>query len=85
MVIQHLTVNAVHLLQVAELRAAIGPLTGRLEQFADDACLMRYLRARDWNLKNSEKMLKESLAWRDSYKPEDIRWVSFRPPVWVSC
>ncbi|KAG0630168.1 hypothetical protein M758_1G159000 [Ceratodon purpureus] len=60
--------------KVAELRAAIGPQTGRLDQFADDACLMRYLRARDWNLKNAEKMLKETLAWRESYKPEDIRW-----------
>lgn len=63
-------------MQVSELRAAIGPLTGHLEQFADDACLKRYLRARNWNLKKSEKMLKDTLAWRDSYKPEDIRWVS---------
>lgn len=60
--------------KVNELRAAIGPLTGRLEQFADDACLKRYLRARNWNHKKSEKMLKDSLAWRESYKPEEIRW-----------
>lgn len=60
--------------KVNELRAAIGPLTGRLEQFADDACLKRYLRARNWNLKKSEKMLKDTLAWRESFKPEDIRW-----------
>jgi hypothetical protein len=65
-------------MQVNELRAAIGPLTGRLEQFADDACLKRYLRARNWNHKKSEKMLKDSLAWRESYKPEEIRWVSWR-------
>ena len=63
-------------MQINELRAAIGPLNGRLEQFADDACLRRYLRARNWNLKKSEKMLKDSLAWRATYKPEDIRWVS---------
>jgi hypothetical protein len=29
-----LTVSVLYLLQVSELRAAIGPLTGRLEQFA---------------------------------------------------
>jgi hypothetical protein len=60
--------------KVDELRAAIGPLTGRLDIFADDACLKRYLRARSWNLKKSEKMLKDTLAWRETYKPEDIRW-----------
>lgn len=60
--------------KVDELRAAIGPLTGRLDLFANDACLKRYLRARNWNLKKAEKMLKDTLAWRESYKPEDIRW-----------
>ncbi|XP_024393227.1 uncharacterized protein [Physcomitrium patens] len=60
--------------RIIELRASIGTLTGRLDQFADDACLRRYLRARNWNIKKAEKMLKDTLAWRESYKPEDIRW-----------
>ena len=59
-----------------DLRVALGPLSGRGAQYVTDGCLRRYLRARSWNVKKAEKMLRESLAWRESYKPEDIRWVS---------
>lgn len=62
--------------QVQDLRAALGPLTGRSSEYETDACLKRYLRARSWNLKKAEKMLRETLQWRASYKPEEIRWVS---------
>lgn len=61
--------------QVEQFRAALGPLTGKAEQYANDACLKRYLRARNWNLKKAEKMMRDSLAWRENYKPEEIRWV----------
>jgi hypothetical protein len=61
--------------KVNELRAALGPLTRRAEIFATDACLRRYLRARNWNVKKSEKMLRDTLHWRSVYKPEEIRWV----------
>ncbi|CAM6009132.1 unnamed protein product [Sphagnum balticum] len=60
--------------KVNELRAALGPLTGRAEIYATDACLKRYLRARNWNVKKSEKMLRDTLHWRSVYKPEEIRW-----------
>ncbi|KAJ7525128.1 hypothetical protein O6H91_17G037500 [Diphasiastrum complanatum] len=60
--------------KVNELRVAIGPLSGRSLQYCSDACLKRFLRARNWNLKKSEKMLKESIKWRLSYKPEEISW-----------
>jgi hypothetical protein len=60
--------------KVQDLRAALGPLTGRSLEYATDACLKRYLRARSWNLKKAEKMLRETLQWRASYKPEEIRW-----------
>eukprot|EP00246_Nothoceros_aenigmaticus_P013272 TRINITY_DN449_c0_g1_i3.p1 TRINITY_DN449_c0_g1~~TRINITY_DN449_c0_g1_i3.p1 ORF type:complete len:210 (-),score=21.47 TRINITY_DN449_c0_g1_i3:29-658(-) len=56
------------------LRAAIGPLSGASAQYCSDSCLSRYLRARNWNLKKSEKMLRESIKWRSSYKPQSIRW-----------
>lgn len=62
--------------QVAELRAAIGPLSGRRLKYCTDACLRRYLEARNWNVDKAKKMLEESLKWRSSYKPEEIRWVS---------
>jgi len=60
--------------KIEQFRAALGPLTGKAEQYANDACLKRYLRARNWNLKKAEKMMRDSLAWRESYKPEEIRW-----------
>ncbi|KAH8954643.1 hypothetical protein BDL97_08G090400 [Sphagnum fallax] len=60
--------------KVKELRARLGPLTGRSLQYATDSCLKRYLRARSWNVKKAEKMIRESLTWRATYKPEEICW-----------
>lgn len=62
--------------QVEELRAVIGPLSGRSFMFCTDACLRRYLEAWNWNVDKSKKMLEETLEWRATYKPEEIRWVS---------
>ena len=64
-------------LQINELKAAIGPLTGRSLQYSSDACFRRYLEARNWNVDKSKKMLEETLKWRSTFKPEDIRWVEF--------
>ncbi|XP_050233305.1 uncharacterized protein LOC126681795 [Mercurialis annua] len=60
--------------KVNELRNAIGPLSGRSLQYCNDACLRRYLEARSWNVDKSKKMLQETLKWRSTYKPEEIRW-----------
>ncbi|GAY42711.1 hypothetical protein CUMW_068980 [Citrus unshiu] len=60
--------------KVSELRAEIGPLSGRSSQFGTDACLRRYLVARNWNVDKAKKMLQETLKWRAAYKPEEIRW-----------
>lgn len=60
--------------KVNELKAAIGPLSGRTPQFCDDACLRRYLEARNWNVDKAKKMLEETLKWRSAFKPEEIRW-----------
>jgi len=48
------------------------PLRKAQKAFVDDACLLRYLRARQYNLENSLKMLEETLKWRDEYKPHLI-------------
>ncbi|KAL8153930.1 hypothetical protein V2J09_011690 [Rumex salicifolius] len=61
-------------LKINELKAAIGPLTGRSLQYCTDACLRRYLEARNWNVDKAKKMLEETLKWRSSFKPEEIRW-----------
>jgi len=65
-----------YICQVNDLRTVLGPLSGRALQYANDGCLRRYLRARNWNVKKAEKMLRDSLAWRADYKPEELRWVS---------
>ena len=62
--------------QVKALRTALGPLCGRSLKFCTDACLRRYLEARNWNVDKAKKMIEETLKWRDTYKPEEIRWVS---------
>ncbi|KAL3514634.1 hypothetical protein ACH5RR_027351 [Cinchona calisaya] len=58
----------------SELKAALGPLSGRGLQYCSDACLNRYLEARSWNVDKAKKMLEETLRWRSTYKPEEIRW-----------
>ncbi|CAN6582648.1 unnamed protein product [Malus baccata var. baccata] len=61
--------------KINEMKAAIGPLSGRSLQFCTDACFRRYLEARNWNVDKAKKMLGETLKWRSTYKPEEIRWV----------
>ncbi|KAI4321590.1 hypothetical protein MLD38_034955 [Melastoma candidum] len=60
--------------KVNELKLAMGPLSGRGLQYCSDACLRRYLEARNWNVDKAKKMLEESLKWRSTYKPEEIQW-----------
>ncbi|KAM1399982.1 hypothetical protein TB1_026486 [Malus domestica] len=60
--------------KVKELRAALGPLSGRNLKYCTDGCLRRYLEARSWNLEKAKKMVEETLKWRAAYKPEETRW-----------
>ncbi|WVY91970.1 hypothetical protein V8G54_037484 [Vigna mungo] len=60
--------------QIKELKGAIGPLSGHGLVYCTDGCLKRYLEARNWNVDKSKKMLGETLKWRSTYKPEEIRW-----------
>lgn len=60
--------------KINELKAAIGPLSGCSLLYSTDACLKRYLEARNWNVEKAKKMLEETLAWRSAFKPEEIRW-----------
>ncbi|QCE00525.1 phosphatidylinositol transfer protein 3-like [Vigna unguiculata] len=59
---------------INEVRRLIGPQSGKASIFCSDACISRYLRARNWNVKKATKMLKLTLKWREEYKPEEIRW-----------
>ncbi|MED6155671.1 hypothetical protein PIB30_007181 [Stylosanthes scabra] len=62
--------------KVGELKAGIGGmvLSERSLKYCTDGCLRRYLEARNWDLDKSKKMLLDSLNWRSSFKPEEIRW-----------
>lgn len=60
--------------KINELRVALGPLSGRSLRYCTDACLRRFLEARNWNVEKAKKMLEETLTWRSTYKPEEIRW-----------
>ncbi|KAI8920416.1 CRAL-TRIO domain-containing protein [Entophlyctis helioformis] len=42
------------------------------QRWADDACLLRYLRATKWNYNNAVARLTATLAWRREYKPDEI-------------
>jgi len=47
-------------------------LTPKERKFCDEACLLRYLRARDWDISKANKMLRDTLQWREDFKPELI-------------
>lgn len=57
-----------------ELRSSLGTLTEVNAQFCSDSCLYRYLRANNWSQKKAQKMLKETMKWREQYKPEQVKW-----------
>jgi hypothetical protein len=60
--------------KVRELKSAIGPLSGHSLVFCSDASLRRFLDARNWDVEKAKKMIQETLKWRSTYKPQEIRW-----------
>ncbi|KAI9007340.1 CRAL-TRIO domain-containing protein [Gaertneriomyces semiglobifer] len=49
------------------------------EAWADDACLLRYLRATKWKLDESVTRLENTLQWRREYKPDEINMAEIEP------
>lgn len=43
-----------------------------IREWCTDACLVRYLRARNWDMKAAEKMIRETIAWRLEVKPQNL-------------
>ncbi|CAF2201024.1 unnamed protein product [Brassica napus] len=60
--------------KIKEVKTLIGELSGRSSLYCSDPCLKRYLEARNWNVGKAKKMLEETLKWRSTFKPEEIRW-----------
>jgi len=44
----------------------------------DDAMLCRFLRARQFDCSNALAMLQDYIAWRNSYRPEQLNPLNFR-------
>lgn len=60
--------------KVDAVRKLIGPVADKLPVLCSDASILRYLKARNWSTKKASKMLKETLKWKLTYKPEKILW-----------
>ncbi|KAK9843107.1 hypothetical protein WJX74_007090 [Apatococcus lobatus] len=45
-----------------------------LQLWCTDLTLIRYLRARSWDVNKANQMLHKTLDWRSSYKPHEITW-----------
>ncbi|KAF9930764.1 hypothetical protein FBU30_011300 [Linnemannia zychae] len=48
-------------------------------RWADDRCLLRYLRSKKWNLQETKQAVQDTMLWRDQYRPnvpdKDALWV----------
>ena len=51
-----------------------GKLCGLVENWVTETVLIKYLRARQWNVKKANAMLQNSLEWRKKNRPENISW-----------
>lgn len=61
--------------KINELRKELGePSSVAIQGFLSDASILRFLRARNWNVQKASKMLKAAVKWRAAYKPEMISW-----------
>ena len=72
-----LKLNEVEQQKIKHLRERVSdvvvPLPA-LHRWLSDITLLRYLRARGWNLDRAEEMLRKTLAWRIEVRPDEIRW-----------
>jgi len=53
--------------------------------FLDDMCLLRYLRARDYVIDKSLKMITDTIEWRRVNKPETITFTEIEPIARTGC
>jgi hypothetical protein len=49
------------------------------KNWADDDCLVRYLRGRRWNLQEAKQAVQDSIVWREQYLPNDPQ----RSDIWI--
>jgi hypothetical protein len=56
-----------------QLLSSTTTLTKKQVQYCSDDCLLRYLKARDWDVKKAYTMIMNTLKWRDEFKPDEIQ------------
>jgi len=49
-------------------------LDEKTKKWCDDACLCRFLRARDWDVPKAKEMLEATTKWRMETKPDEITY-----------
>lgn len=67
--------------ELMDRMAGVEPLAGEEDFFTSSQTLMRFLKARDWKVKDAEKLLKAAVEWRRKTKPleSDCRWCHEKP------
>jgi len=57
--------------------SVVSPLDRLLSRYErwiyDDACLLRYLKARNFDMQKSFRLLMETIRWRRDYRPDEIK------------
>ncbi|CAG7648088.1 unnamed protein product [Allacma fusca] len=72
------SVTAQEKIALKKFRANISDVLETLSEYdAHDLNLIRWIRARDFNLADAEKMLRKSLAWRLENNIEKLRVVEY--------
>jgi len=69
--------NAEQIGLVEKLRSMVDDIEGVTEeskQWCDDACLCRFLRARNYDIAKSFEMLKNTIIWRQENRPDLIKY-----------
>lgn len=60
---------------LVSLRAAIADVEAADPLDKDDLTLIRFLRARDGNIRKSSKMWKDYVEWKDKYGANEVRFL----------
>ncbi|XP_076109923.1 phosphatidylinositol transfer protein 3-like isoform X2 [Mytilus galloprovincialis] len=69
------------ILELKKRLVGIKPLEDEPEFFNSEETLVRFLKSREWNINETEKMLKESIEYRRRIRPShlDCKWCHDRP------
>jgi len=83
---KHISDQQIEILDTFKARVAAYEMEDPEKQvFLDDMCLLRYLRARDYNMDKAYKMITDSIEWRKVHKPQTITLTEVEPVARCGC